>query len=283
MPTTYLDFAARGKNSWPRYAGAIALALILTLVITVALTTTAFMLQWVDPGALADPLNAAPDVFFAVIGASFAIMLVSFAAAIMLVHKKRLTDVVGAWDWRAFALGFAVWFALASVFCALTYAMAPSAFVLNPSPAGFSLVALGLAAFGVQTFAEEFVFRGYLNQGLLLATRNEMAAALISGALFGVMHIPNGWPQAFGAAGMGVVFALIAMRTGSIAIPYGIHLANNLFASLVVVSANDILSNSPGVFLQDAPDMIWWDISTTFVALAVVFYLFTRSPRPSRS
>jgi len=47
----------------------------------------------------------------------------------------------------------------------------------------------------IQTFAEEFVFRGYLTQGLLVATRRTIPTVLISGALFGAMHIPNGLPQ----------------------------------------------------------------------------------------
>ena len=52
------------------------------------------------------------------------------------------------------------------------------------------------------------------------------------------------------------------------------------FAALVVVSANDILANSPGIFLQNAPELVWWDTGTTFIALAAVTYFFTRARKP---
>jgi membrane protease YdiL (CAAX protease family) len=147
------------------------------------------------------------------------------------------------------------------------------------------LVAVG--ALAIQTFAEEFVFRGYLTQGLLLATRRRVPTALISGLLFGALHIPNGAPQAASATLFGIVLALIAIRSGGIAFTYGLHLANNLFGAVVVVSASDAFHGSPGFFTQDAPGLLWWDAAfggVALVAVAILAYrrLGDRTDGPSR-
>ena len=108
---------------------------------------------------------------------------------------------------------------------------------------------LGLSA---QTFAEEFIFRGYLTRGDFLSRpKVPLAAALISGFLFGAMHVPNGAPQAVSAACFGIATSLIAVRTGGIAFTFGLHLTNNLFGAVVLVSADDVFLGSPGLISQN--------------------------------
>ena len=130
----------------------------------------------------------------------------------------------------------------------------------------------------MQTFAEEFVFRGYATQALLLATRRVPLAALLSGLLFGAMHIPNGAPQAVGATIFGVVLSLIAIRTGGIAFTSGLHLANNLFGAVVVASSNDAFHGAPALFSQNTPQLMWWDTAVGALALAALLFGVMRRP-----
>ena len=138
------------------------------------------------------------------------------------------------------------------------------------------LAAWALGGLLVQTFTEEFVFRGYLTQAILLALKKPLPAACISGLLFGAIHIPNGWPQALNAVCFGIVCALIAIRTGGIALTWGIHLANNYFGAVVVVSANDVFKGSPGLVIQNTPGLQWWDLGVSVLALAALPWLLSR-------
>ena len=105
-----------------------------------------------------------------------------------------------------------------------------------------------MGAILVQTFTEEFIFRGFVTQGILLVLRRPLPAACVSGLVFGAMHIPNGWPQAINAVWFGIICALIAIRTGGIALTSGIHLANNYFGAMGVVSGGDVFKGQPRSF-----------------------------------
>lgn len=269
--TLYETYAARGRNAWWRYVltflAAPVVAILATVVIILPLQLAGIWSNALNKEAL-DPGH--PIIFFLFNGAVFLVVLAAFAAVIALVNRKRPGDIVGRWGWTRFGAGFAVWSIVLAAGSLIDWMLAPSSFHLSIGPQTPSLALAAAAALTVQTFTEEFVFRGYLTQGLLLATRRMLPTALISGLLFGALHIPNGWPQAANATVFGVVLAIIAMRTGGLAFTYGLHLANNLFGAVIVVSAADAFHGSPGVFTQNAPGMLWWDAAFGGVALILV-------------
>jgi membrane protease YdiL (CAAX protease family) len=125
----------------------------------------------------------------------------------------------------------------------------------------------------VQTFTEEFIFRGFLTQAIVLVLRRPWPTACVSGLVFGAMHIPNGWPQAINAIWFGVICAYIAIRTGGIALTSGIHLANNYFGAMGVVSGGDVFKGSPGLFIQNTPQLQWWDLGIGLLVLAILPWL----------
>jgi membrane protease YdiL (CAAX protease family) len=163
------------------------------------------------------------------------------------------------------------------------FAIAPRGFHLSADNRTPALALAALCGLGLQTFAEEFVFRGYVTQGLLLATRRTAPTAVVSGLLFGAMHIPNGAPQALSATLLGMLLAVIAIRTGGIALTYGIHLANNLFGALVLVSAGDAFHGAAGLVTQNTPQLMWWDTGLAAVAMLAMTVLLDKLPWRDRA
>jgi uncharacterized protein len=274
----YLDYAARGQNAGWRYG--------LTLVMTcgVAIVAGAVMLLPFQLGGLlpADWLLAVQDPkrpvsFFAFNGAVFGLLMASLAASAWWVQRKRPADLLGWWSWRLFGLGASIWLVGLSAAALLDFAVAPTGFRFTAGPATATLALAALAGLAIQTFAEEYIFRGLLTQGLLLATRRALPAALLSGLIFGAVHIPNGAPQAASATVFGVLLALIAIRTGGIAFTSGLHLVNNLFGAVLLVSAGDAFRGAPGLLSQDTPHLMWWDMVVGSVALALVALLIHRA------
>jgi len=277
--TRYLDYAGRGANAWWRYLAAIGLALVLVIVLTAAIVIP-LQLAGLWPSDFAQRLQdmSRPLSFYLVNGVIFLLVVVAFALAIRIVHRKRFADIIGAWSWRTFGAGAAIWTGALIVTVAVDVVAAPSGFRYSATSQTPLLVVAALAGLAIQTFAEEFVFRGYLTQGLLLATRRPFPAAIISGLLFGALHIPNGAPQAANAALFGVVLALIAIRLGGLAFTFGLHLANNLFGAVVVVSSGDAFRGSPGLFTQTTPHLMWWDAATGSLALVALAVVVLRRP-----
>jgi hypothetical protein len=282
----FLELAARGKTAWWRYVAAIVLAVVLWLVfVTVAIV--AIELAGAMPADISQALTQPKhvQVFYGSTGGLFGLLLVALTLAVRLLHGKRFGDIVGVWSWRRLGTGAAIWLGVCLLGGAVDFLLQPSGFSSSAGAATATLVLWALPSLTIQTFTEEFIFRGYITQALLLATRRPMVTAVLSGLAFAALHIPNGWPQAASAAAFGVITALIAMRTGGIAFTFGLHLVNNLFGAVIVVSANDVFRGSPALITQATPHLMWLDATIPFVALAAALWLsgaFGRlSPRPS--
>ncbi len=282
---TYLDYARRGLNGWWRYLLAIVLALVIWIVLDVAIVVGLTVSRLMPPDVAAELTKPShPVVFFAGNGLAFATLVAGLAIAARLIQRKRFTDVIGEWRWSRFAVGFGLWAACLAAATLADLALRPSGFRWTATAGTAALAAAALVGLGAQTFAEEFIFRGYLTQGLLLATKRPAVAAVLSGLLFGALHIPNGVPQALNAVLFGAVAALIAIRTGGIAFTWGMHLINNLAGAVIVVSTGDVFKGSPGLFTQSTPNLAWWDLvaETALLAVPVWFVLVRgRSARDS--
>ena len=279
---TLIQYAERGRNTWWRYLCASLLALAIATVLGLAITV-ALVLSHVAPPDLADQVShpTRPAVFFIATGISFACLLVGFALAIRLLHGKAFADLLGDWRWQAVAAGGAVWFAIQALAAFADFGIAPRTFQLTASGHTLALLLTAAPALAVQTFTEEFVFRGYVTQGLLLAIRKPWLAAIGSGLIFGAVHIPNGWPQAVNATLFGIATAYIAIETGGIGFTFGIHLVNNLFGAVVVVSGSDVFRGAPGLFTQNAPQMMWLDVVVQGFMIVLVALLVAARRRGS--
>lgn len=101
---------------------------------------------------------------------------------------------------------------------------------------------LALIGIGIQTLAEELVFRGYLLQQLAARFRSPLIYLLLPSILFALLHYEPGLmgPNAIyvvAATGLfGLVAADLTARTGSIGAAWGLHFANNAAALLFVSS-----------------------------------------------
>jgi membrane protease YdiL (CAAX protease family) len=275
----YLQYARRGRNSGWRYGLVVASAVLLTFVIPTLIATPLIMtgaLQAADVRNMLNPVH--PVAFFLGNGAVFAAMIASFAVMAFVLQKKTPLDLVGAWDWRLFGLGLGLWSLCLCVASIADFVLRPQGFQWSATGQTPVLALSALFGLGVQAFAEEYVFRGYLTQGLLLAVKRPLPTALASGLIFGLMHIPNGWPQFANATLFGVLTALIAMRTGGLAFTYGLHLINNLFGAVVVVSADDVFKGAPGLFTQHTPGLLWWDVVFGVALLAVPAWFALKRP-----
>ena len=277
----YISYAERGRTAWWRYPLTAMVGLLFAMV-ALALLGVALAALHLLPPDLAQQMQASgnPWIFFTSVGVIFAVLGAGLAVAAMLVQRKYPRDIIGAWQWRLFLWGLLIWLAVQLILAGVDFAIAPSGFSL----AGHAPPLLAVWIFGailIQTFTEEFIFRGFITQAIVLVLRRPLPAACVSGLLFGALHIPNGWPQAINAIVFGILWSLIAIRTGGIALTFGMHLANNYFGAVVLVSANDVFKGGAGFVTQNTPQLMWWDVGMATLAMLGVLWL-TASPRISR-
>jgi membrane protease YdiL (CAAX protease family) len=276
--TDYLALARRGRTDWWRYVLTAALALFAWVAIIVMAFIPAFIARVIpaDFGKFAmDPAH--PTFFFSFAGGVFGVLVVTWALAARLIHGKRFMDIVGPWRWGQFATGAGLWLVLCAAGAGVDYLVRPSEFHLTLGPQTLALALVAVPMLAIQTFCEEFIFRGYATQGLALVFKRPVAAASVSAAIFASLHIPNGGPEAANALVFGFITALIVMRTTNLAFTYGIHVVNNVFGAVVVVSSSDVLHGSPGVLTQSSSDLLWLDVASGIVAFAIAWLWVSRT------
>ena len=182
--SAFFACAARGKNAWWRYLiSGFAAFVFATLALTVlSIVLGAAHLLPPDVAAQLQQPRDAP-IFFLGMGVVFAALAIGLMAAVFLFQRKRPGDIIGGWRWRLFFWGFGVWASLAMCPCADRFSHRTHGFSISVSSGTALLAISALAGLSAQTFAEEFIFRGYITQGILLATRRALPAAAISGLI----------------------------------------------------------------------------------------------------
>ena len=150
------------------------------------------------------------------------------------------------------------------VLLVLLFSMLHIQFLLPPANdynSMFSLIADSVLAGILPAFLEEMLFRGVILQSLRKHSNN--IAILFSAIAFALCH--NSFPQALFAFCMGVIFAVMTIRTGSLLPSIITHAIYNFTASLI----SGLLARSSGnmAIVVDAT------IYILFVAVAIISYL----------
>lgn len=279
----FLEAARRGRPGGWLYLPVVLAALVLTIVLGVvglgiALAATGnFKPETLR--ALQDPHQTGP--YFTLVAATFGALVIGFWVASRLIQGKRFGDIVGRWRWDLAAKGFGVWFVVVSLNALADFLLQPRGFTLSPDIRAPLFMLWVAPALAVQTFAEEFVFRGVVTQGLVRAFKRPWLACLLSGLVFGAAHIPNGAVSAVAATILGVVLAFMAIETGGLALGWGLHLVNNLFAGIVIVSSSDVFKGAHALVYQNAPGLEGFDLAFSVAApFAAAWFLLRRPAAP---
>jgi len=222
---------------WPAwYAGVgFLVALIATLVVVgIAAATT---------GATTDDENPTFTVVATFLqGLIFigtAVLFASFAGRPRLEHfglrPTRLWPAVG---WAA--LGLAGFYLLAAVYTAIVQPDVQQTVAqdLGADQGTFGMIAAGFMVICVAPVAEEFFFRGFFYRALR-SRYSVLAAALIDGLLFGIIHYDFSGADALlilpPLATLGFMFCLVYEKTGSIYPVIALHALNNAIAFGVTI------------------------------------------------
>ncbi|MFO0891033.1 MAG: CPBP family intramembrane glutamic endopeptidase [Isosphaeraceae bacterium] len=169
-----------------------------------------------------------------------------FVGPAALVVRQRLPEAVGRMGLRAgLGRGIAVGLAIGLAYGAV--ALVVGTMIEGRSlPDDIPWAGLPRAGFSVATLVEEFAFRGVLLQSFL--QWGSARSALVTSALFAAVHIP-GWVllgamsvQAMAAAFgsiflLGMILAIVMLRSRSLWTCVIVHAANNLVSALMAGGA----------------------------------------------
>lgn len=184
---------------------------------------------------------------------SFFLLLLSFAialGALFLVvkywHNQSLREATTSRekvDWGRFFFGFGLVAAYTIIALVIDYNLSPENYLWNFDFVPFAILLLiGLVMVPLQTSFEEYLFRGYLMQGLGVIARNRWVPLLITSVIFGSMHILNPEVTQLGYIimvyyiGTGLLLGIMTLMDDGLELALGFHAGNNLVGALLVTA-----------------------------------------------
>ncbi len=156
---------------------------------------------------------------------------------------KTLTTSRKKIDWSRIFFAFSLWGTIVIALTLIDYQMYPENYVWNFEWSKFiPLVIIAVLLVPLQTSFEEYLFRGYLMQGIGVLVKNRWLPLLITSFIFGIMHIANPEVEKIGYIimvyyiGTGLFLGIVTLMDEGLELALGFHAANNLITALLVTA-----------------------------------------------
>ena len=277
----YIKQAFNVKHNWWLYIAGLAIIFIAVLLgqipYTVILISKAVEsgsdLQNLDLNQAMNLLESNLNLFLVLL--SFAVGLLGVLFVVKYLHEQSLRSLTTSRskiDWRRFGFAFLFWGIISSTMVLIDHYMYPEHYEFNFKLVPFLiLAAIALVLVPLQTSFEEYLFRGYLMQGLGVLCKNKWVPLIVTSSLFGLLHIANPEIEKLGYIllvhyiGTGFFLGIITLMDEGLELALGFHAANNLFTALLVTA--DWTAFQTHSILRDVSDP---DISNSEVFASVL-------------
>ncbi len=219
------------------------------------------------------------NTFLTLMLISFLIGLIGLFFVVKVIHKQTILSLTTARDkidWKRIWFAFFFWGIISSAMVLLDYYLQPEGYVWNFNLQKFLVLAvIAIVLLPFQTSFEEYLFRGYLMQGIGVLVKNKWLPLVITSVIFGVMHIANPEVEKLGYVimvyyiGTGFFLGIITLMDEGMELALGFHAANNLFTALLVTA--DWTALQTDSILKDISDPGEMALGEIFVPVFVIF------------
>ena len=284
---SFIDKAKHGNTSFSSYL------LGIVLIISVYLLGSYFLildLQWNFGIESFDGISQKEIVrilgnnrFLAWLIVPFLFVALFLVIHTKFVHKRTVLSIFSGrktFDWKRVLFSFSLLFSVLSLFLFIQYLSSDSLIFQFDLQKFIPLFFIAIFLLPIQTSCEELLFRSYILQGIKMRTKKNSIAVLISGIMFGAIHIGNpeiakiGYHIIVYYMLVGVFLALISLFDNGIELALGYHAANNVFAALMITN-NWQAFQTDAVFMDNAdPGMGLDTIFGILFILPLVFFIF---------
>ncbi|CAL2094382.1 CPBP family intramembrane glutamic endopeptidase [Tenacibaculum sp. 190524A05c] len=178
--------------------------------------------------------------------ATFVVFLAVLLLWVKFIHRQSLTSLTTSRskiDWKRIWFAFFVWGGITAAYVFVGYLIDPDALQWNFKPNKFlGLLVIGVLMIPLQTSFEEYLFRGYLLQGMGAKLKNRMIPLIVTSVIFGLLHFANPEVGKFGNVvmlyyiGTGLFLGIITLLDEGLELALGFHAANNLIGALLVTA-----------------------------------------------
>jgi len=281
----YISQAFKSLHEWWRYLVGLIIIIIAVIIGQIPFTA-AVMLKAFKNGDNIFQLNEQkmmsllePNLNLFLMLLSFAIGLVGVFMVAKYLHRQPLIQLTTSRpkiDWKRFWFIFILWGIISSSFVLIDYFTSPEDYVINFQLVPFiMLCVIAILFVPLQTSFEEYLFRGYLMQGIGVILKNKWAPLLLTSFTFGMLHIANPEVDKLGNIimvyyiGTGLFLGIMTLMDEGLELSLGFHAANNLFTALLVTA--DWTAFQTHSVLKDMSDPTQAGFVDIFMPVFIVF------------
>ncbi len=249
----YIEQAFKNKHEGWRYlVGAIVAfmasqlgSIPLILLVTFKLVSEGGDIsQLEDPNKIMTVLESNLTLFLMLLG--FAFGLLGLYLMVKYLHKqpfKTLTTSRKKVDWSRIWFSFALIAVFTIVTTIIDYKTNPENYIVQFQPVKFAILSvIAIIMVPLQTSFEEYLFRGYLMQGIGVLVENKWIPLVLTSVIFGGLHYFNPEVDKMGPIimiyyiGTGLFLGIITLMDEGMELALGFHAANNLIGALLVTT-----------------------------------------------
>ena len=216
----------------------------------------------------------------------FSIGLIALLIWVKYIHKQTLTSFTSSRnkiDWKRVFSAFFLWGAVTTFFLFVDFQLTPESYQWNFNLEKFLMLALvGVLLIPLQTSFEEYFFRGYLMQGLGIATKNRWFPLIFTSVVFGLLHIANPEVDKLGYGilvyyiGTGFFLGIITLMDEGLELALGFHAANNLITALLV-TADWTVFQTDSLLIDLSEPILGADVFVpVFVIFPILLFIFSK-------
>ena len=252
----YIEQAQKNLSDWWRYVLGVLIAIIGVVIFSIPHSVA--LIAKIATGDVDMDMIASGDTAYLMglfeSNLNFIYILFPFAGglifllfiAVKFLHKQSITNLTTSRskiDWSRVAFAFILWGVISTAMTMVDIYLSPDDYVFNFEINRFLILAvIAICLVPLQTSFEEYMFRGYLMQGIGNIFRNKWVPLIVTSVAFGLLHIANPEVDKLGNIimiyyiGTGFFLGILTLMDEGMELALGFHAANNLFTALLVTA-----------------------------------------------
>jgi membrane protease YdiL (CAAX protease family) len=216
----------------------------------------------------------------------FAIGFLGLLVVIKFLHKQSFLSLTTSRSKIDFSRLFTAFFCVSIIICANTfiyYFTSPEDYEFNFNMSSFlGLFAVAIVFIPIQTSLEEYIFRGYLMQGLGANFKSRWIPLILTSFSFGFLHFWNPEVSELGYiilvhyVATGFFLGIITLMDEGMELALGFHAGNNLLISLLVTADWTVFQTNSILKFISKPDVITETLFSVLLVYPLLLFYFSK-------
>lgn len=284
----YIQQAFKSLHEWWRYLVGFIIIFIASQIGTIPLIIAVMTkklsegesIYSIDENEVLTTLSSNLTLFLMLL--SFAIGLLAVYLVVRFLHKQPFVELTTSrkkTDWGRVFFGFGLITVTTLVVTILDYYSNPDDYVLQFDLVPFLILAvIAIIMIPLQTSFEEYLFRGYLMQGIGVLAKNRWLPLIITSVVFGGLHLANPEVDKLGNVimiyyiGTGFFLGIMTLMDEGMELALGFHAGNNLITALLV-TADWTVFKTNSIFKDISEPSAGFDVVAPVLILYPIFLL----------